>query len=75
MSELAGFGMRTASELSALLKQGRLWVKFGEPEPKIIKFSQEELAVVRFKRLLTCSHLIPLVEAKSGISSRGRCFC
>ena len=55
--ELAGSGVRSANDvLSPPLKQGRVWVKFGEPEPKIIKFSQEELAVARFfKRLLPCS--------------------
>ena len=68
--ELAGSGVRSANDvLSPPLKQGRVWVKFGEPEPKIIKFSQEELAVARFfKRLLTCSDPIPLVEKPGPVS-------
>ena len=54
--ELAGSGVRSANDvLSPPLKQGRVWVKFGEPEPKIIKFSQEELAVARFSN--ACSHV------------------
>ena len=62
--DMAGHAVKSRADLlSAPLKNGRVWLKFGEPTPAKIKLNQDELTVVRFFReVLSAQEPVQLVE-------------
>ena len=62
--DIAGHAVKSRADLlSAPLKNGRVWLKFGEPTPAKIKLNQDELTVVRFFReVLSAQEPVQLVE-------------
>ena len=75
--EMGGRPVQGAADLSApILKHGRTWLKFGEPEPSCIKLSKEELSCVFFfKAMLAAQEPIHLVkQADSGVVAAADAF-
>ena len=81
--DMAGHAVNsTADLLSAPLKNGRVWLKFGEPAPAKIKLKQDELTVARFFReVLSAQEPLQLVErpgpgmvAAADAFAEGKCW-